>query len=80
MCECGRIGCTDTITLSHVTYEQVRTDFKRFLVVPGHQTDVDIVAETHPEHLVVIKSGVAKRVAEDLDPRANESADDQGRN
>lgn len=78
VCECGRLGCAVTVRLPLPAYEHVRTDFTRFLVVPGHESTVDTVVETHADHLVVVKSGVAAQVAEDLDPRTSEPADDQG--
>lgn len=56
VCECGHIGCNETVELSIAEYEAVRTDFNRFLVVPGHVIDeVDRVIEQHPRHLVVVK-------------------------
>lgn len=56
VCECGHLGCTSTVELKVADYEQVRTSFDRFLVIPGHEiAAVDRVVERHPEHLVVIK-------------------------
>jgi hypothetical protein len=56
VCECGNIGCQATVTLPIPAYEAVRTDFNRFLVLPGHEIDsVDRVVETHPSYLVVVK-------------------------
>ena len=71
VCECGNLGCGDTIELSIAAYESVRTDFDRFLVLPGHEIDaVDRVVERHPAHLVVVKRGPeAKAVARAADQR-----------
>jgi hypothetical protein len=56
VCECGHLGCSDTVELSNAAYESVRTDFDRFLLIPGHEIDeVDEVVERHPRHLVVVK-------------------------
>lgn len=56
VCECGYVGCNTTVELTIDAYEEVRTDFDRFLVVPGHEIDeVDEVVERHPTHLVVVK-------------------------
>lgn len=56
VCECGHLGCSSTVELGIDDYEEVRTDFDRFLVIPGHEiVAVDRVVERHPEHLVVVK-------------------------
>lgn len=56
VCECGHLGCTSTLELTIADYEEVRTNFDRFFVVPGHEiTEVDQVVERHSDHLVVIK-------------------------
>ena len=56
VCECGHLGCSETVEIPVVEYEQVRTDFDRFLVVPGHEIDaVDEVVERRPGYLVVVK-------------------------
>jgi len=56
VCECGHLGCTETVELPVVEYEEVRTDFDRFLVVPGHEIDeVDKVVERRRRYLIVVK-------------------------
>jgi hypothetical protein len=56
VCECGYVGCNTTVELSIAAYEAVRTDFDRFLVVPGHEIDeIDRVVERHGDHLIVVK-------------------------
>jgi predicted ThiF/HesA family dinucleotide-utilizing enzyme len=71
MCECGRVGCNTTLTLTIDEYEGVRTDFDRFLVVDGHEIEeVDEVRERHPSHLVVAKRGAqARELARENDER-----------
>jgi hypothetical protein len=70
VCECGRIGCTDTVALAHDHYEGVRTSFERFLVAPGHELpDVEDVVERHEHHRVVAKTGVGAEVAEETERR-----------
>ena len=71
VCECGYVGCNTTVELSIADYEEVRTDFDRFLVVPGHEIDeVDRVVERHSEHLVVVKrEPEAKAAAHATDER-----------
>jgi hypothetical protein len=56
VCECGYLGCSETVEIPVVEYEAVRTNFDRFLVVPGHEIDeVDEVVERRRGYLVVIK-------------------------
>lgn len=70
VCECGTLGCTATIPLRRSEYEAVRTSFDRFLVLPGHQDEIDTVVEDHERYLVVEKEGVGARIADDEDPRS----------
>jgi hypothetical protein len=71
VCECGHLGCSETLELSISAYEAVRTDFDRFLVVPGHEIEeVDEVVERHHGHLVVVKrEPEAKAMASATDQR-----------
>lgn len=56
VCECGHLGCSETVEIPVAEYEAVRTDFDRFLVVPGHEIDeVDRVVERRRGYLVVVK-------------------------
>jgi hypothetical protein len=56
VCECGHLGCSSMVELEIPAYEEVRMNFDRFLVIPGHEIEaVDRVVERHPEYLVVIK-------------------------
>jgi hypothetical protein len=65
VCECGNLGCSETVELTIDEYEAVRSGFERFLVMPGHEiADIEDVIEHHGTYLVV-----AKR-----DPRAAEMA------
>ena len=62
VCECGHLGCSDTVELSVPQYEAVRSDFDRFLVRPGHEIEeVDSVIERHPGYLVVVKRETEER-------------------
>ena len=47
VCECGHLGCSETVEIPIVEYESVRTDFDRFLVVPGHEIE-------HPLAVVIL--------------------------
>lgn len=72
VCECGYVGCSATVRLSIEAYEEVRSDFDRFLLVPGHEIqDVDRVVERHPDYLVVVKrEPEARAMAREADRRS----------
>jgi hypothetical protein len=71
VCECGNLGCTETIQLTISAYEQVRSNFDRFLVIPGHEIEgVEDVVELHDGYLVVAKrDGQAVAMAAVTDDR-----------
>jgi hypothetical protein len=73
VCECGRLGCTETLALDLAAYEAVRTGFDRFLVLPGHTDAVDTVVEDHGRYLVVVKEGVGRQIAAAHHPRHEDS-------
>jgi hypothetical protein len=46
VCECGRNDCTELLEVTRAQYEAVRSDPRRFLVLPGHEhTDTARVVE-----------------------------------
>jgi hypothetical protein len=56
VCECGNLGCSETVELDIADYEAVRSGFERFLVVPDHQIEgIEEVVERHDTYLVVAK-------------------------
>jgi diaminopimelate decarboxylase len=70
VCECGRTGCTEPITLTLREYEDIRTDSRHFAVVPGHVDSLrERVIDDRGGYSVVEKIGEAAEVAIDLDPR-----------
>ena len=71
VCECGYLGCTKTVDLSIAAYESVRSNFDRFLIVPGHEIDlVDEVVERHEGYFVVVKrEGEPREMARSADER-----------
>jgi hypothetical protein len=72
VCECGRIGCNTTLTLSLEDYETARTGFKRFVLVPGHElTDLERVVERGDGYVIVVKEGEAAKVARKADDPAD---------
>ncbi|MEA2196837.1 MAG: hypothetical protein QOJ25_888 [Solirubrobacteraceae bacterium] len=69
-CECGTLGCSGLLELTSLEYQRIRTNPRRFVVLPGHQhEDVEKVVETRPTYLVVEKTDEAGEVAEATDPR-----------
>jgi hypothetical protein len=70
LCECARVDCGQMLELSLGDYERVRTNPKRFVMVPGHQLpDLETVVEQRSDYVVVEKRSGAGEVAEQLDPR-----------
>jgi hypothetical protein len=70
VCECGRVECIESVTLSLDEYETVRASSLDFFVVPGHQApDVEDVVDINERFARVRKHPeVADRVRES-DPR-----------
>jgi hypothetical protein len=71
ICECGAIGCTESIEMSSAEYEAIRAEPTRFLVVPGHKRpEIENVVERQSGYLVVEKREEdAQEVARETDPR-----------
>ncbi|MBS1843263.1 MAG: hypothetical protein JST53_02490 [Actinobacteria bacterium] len=56
VCECGNLGCNETVEMAISEYEAVRSGFERFLIVPGHEIGkIEDVVEQHDSYLVVAK-------------------------
>jgi hypothetical protein len=69
-CECSRTECRDRLWLTHDEYEAVRTDSRRFAIVPGHEyTEVERVVAERRGHAVVEKYAAVAGVVEASDPR-----------
>jgi hypothetical protein len=68
LCECGKLECIEHIDLALDEYRRLRTDPRRFAVMPGHElADVERVVERHDGWCVVEKEeGEATELAEDL--------------
>lgn len=57
-CECEQTGCMVPIEVDRATFEVVRENPLRFLVVSGHeQPDDESVVERHTGYLIVEKHG-----------------------
>lgn len=69
-CECARLGCNQLVELTVREYEEIRSNPRRFVVVPGHEfPDVEIVVEPRRGYVIVEKQDQAAEVAEQHDPR-----------
>ena len=70
VCECSRDDCTERMPVPLAVYEAVRSDPRRFLLLPGHENDrFETVVERTAGYLIVEKEGSAGRIAERTDPR-----------
>jgi hypothetical protein len=70
-CECARLGCNELLELSVREYEEVRSNPRRFIVVPGHESlGAEVVVERRPGYLVVEKFDQAGAMASQNDPRS----------
>jgi hypothetical protein len=71
LCECDDVQCHEPIRLTAGEYERIRADGATFLIVPGHSSDGDVLAQ-HDGYLIVRKHGDGGEVARTLDPRKAE--------
>jgi hypothetical protein len=69
VCECSDDQCTDRVSVPLAAYEAVRSNPRRFLVVPRHENEFEHVVERADGYSIVEKEGLAGRVAEQNDPR-----------
>jgi len=61
-CECGRLDCDATISLTVEEYELVRADNDRFAVSPGHEeAELERALERTARYVVVDKLPPAER-------------------
>jgi len=72
VCECGRLGCTAVIELTLREYEEARADSRLFLVLPGHENELEEHRLEDPRYTVVAKpEGPLGDIADETDPRRN---------
>jgi hypothetical protein len=71
-CECAALDCQGVVGLPLAEYETIRSNPRRFVVLPGHdQPEVETVVEQFDGYTIVEKYGVAAREAETEDPRGD---------
>jgi hypothetical protein len=70
VCECGFDSSRESVSMAVAEYEAVRSDGRRFLLVPGHEiNDVERVVEERPGYRVVEKVGESATLTTERDPR-----------
>src|SRR4051812_26017578 len=70
VCECGRLGCNELIRLSRAEYGRVRSNARRFAIVPGHNVPgVEDVVERYDRYAVIEKHADVDDVDKPTDPR-----------
>ena len=71
VCECGQEDCSEQLEVRHAQYELVRSDARRFVVLPGHENpDIERVVDRQGHYFVVEKVGEAAEIAVERDPRS----------
>jgi hypothetical protein len=72
ICECADGDCTQRLEIPISEYEKVRSDPRRFIVVPGHeQLDYEEIVERSDAYDVVQKhEGDPAELARETDPRS----------
>ncbi len=72
ICECANGDCTERLEIAVSEYEAVRTDPRRFIIVPGHALpEFETVVNGGDGYEVVEKDdGPAAELAEKTDPRS----------
>lgn len=69
LCECEDPTCTELIRLALADYEHVRSHANWFLVAAGHDDGTLRHAGSHNGYEIVEKTGLARRIAEEENPR-----------
>lgn len=71
ICECGDAECADRVPVPLSVYERIRSNPRRFVVLPGHVlSEVEHVVEETPGYVIVEKdTEAAIRITERHDPR-----------
>jgi len=71
-CECGRPDCQEKVSLGEADYERIRSDSRRFVIIPGHELpDVETVIEQNEGWAIVEKVPEVTPTVEALDPRSD---------
>jgi hypothetical protein len=70
VCECPRLACSELVSLSLESYEEIRQYPRRFFTIVGHQDGAlahgaGVIVHEAPDHVVVDQIGEAGRIAEE---------------
>jgi hypothetical protein len=69
-CECADSECREHVDLGQADYERVRSDSRRFVIVPGHEVpDLETVIERNEGWAIIEKAPEVTGIVEELDPR-----------
>src|SRR4051794_33743268 len=76
LCECAARPCRERIWLTREQYEAVRSDPRRFFVVPGHVIpELETVVESFATYQVIEKPNALLDLLRDTDPRDRRSGE-----
>jgi hypothetical protein len=71
LCECAKMDCTETVSVSMAEYERIRSSPTRFPIRVGHDfPEFERVVEVSDGYAVVQKKGTAAEEVARLDPRS----------
>jgi hypothetical protein len=72
VCECGNASCTERVQMPLATYEEIRSNPKRFFVIRGHELPEYETVVSEEEHYLVVdkRPGGPAGVAIRDDPRS----------
>jgi hypothetical protein len=63
ICECGDEACTRIVSVPLEEYARVREERARFLLLPGHEDDSEVIVEWNDCYEIVEKAGEAADIA-----------------
>jgi len=70
LCECGKDGCSTTLTLTITEYDETHEQQDRFVVASGHEDpQIERIVTRKEHYLVVDKFGEAESIAEEEERR-----------
>ena len=79
LCECADPACREKVELRREEYEAVRSNSRRFFIVPGHEVpDIETVIETHDGWTLIEKDPEVTALVEGLDLRRDPEAPGAG--
>jgi hypothetical protein len=71
VCECGAADCVEHVQLTAAEYEEVRSEPRRFAVVPGHENPLVETVVWRTERFLVVRKRVGEEYLEATDPRTD---------